>query len=620
MKKRGYADLVQDFVVVPALGAQSGMSWSPRQNAGTVGVDLLMDPFNVTLSNNETVSYVVSDAGNTECSFLGIDGEEAHTLTFENSGTCIVQAVVSRSGYEDWNSPEVSISVALGSISVGSWESYEGVLRDATADPPEPTDIEPSDAIKSYASNTESECTVDPNSGVVSGISPGNDNCTIALTLSRTGYRNRVNTYTFSVWTDVTELSWSGYSAESISIADAATPPSLVAPISSTPGVLFAYQTTDTACNVNAGTGALTILTAGTCTVTLTAYANNYRSIRKNVVLTITKVPQNALSAGDAAAVYGADPILSVGATLSVDGMATLPTAGTGALTYDPNDENVCTTDAAGTVTGAGVGTCVISLYFAGDDSTEASNALEILNIEVEQGAQTFTPWSDPYGAAPRMKVNGNNLRIKNPAPDDHGHGNLEYSSLDTSVCTVNTQTGEISPVGGGDCTVQARYTGTDNYQASDFTDLVVISVRKFLQPNLVAPTDPYGTTLTLTVGVDTLTVDNPPDAGLSPIEYRPPQWRRNVLPRGSRQWRGHPRHRRKLCGGGPLFRNSRVPPLSLYHHRHHCRIRRGFKRRPQLEPRYDGRGGCALVARSRRWNRKWRHRHLYRGQRQLQL
>ena len=524
VQKRGYEDFAKDFTVVPTPGIQSGLSWSPTQNNGVVGVDLLMDTFSATLSNNETLNYVVSDGGDTECSFKGLGGDDVRTLVFNKDGTCIVKAVVSRSGYEDWNSPEVSIAVGKGSITVGDWGSHEGVLNGFTANPPEISDVVPVDASKRYSSNTPDECSVDPTSGVVSSIRIGTDNCIMALTLSRDGYNDETHTYTFSVWSGVVELIWNGYSSHTINIANRLTPPTPVPPVSGTPGVSFAYSTTDTACSVNSATGALTILTAGSCTVTLTASANNHRPIKKNVIVTVTQAAQAPLSPGDASDVYGNTPSLSVGTTLNVDSVgATLPSGGVGPLAYRSTDENVCTTDVAGTVTGTGVGNCIISLFFAGDTDTEASNPLEVLNIEVERGVQTFTPWPNPYGSSPQLKADGNHLTIKNPPPENHGHGDLEYSSTDTSVCEVNSTSGEIDPITGGNCVIQARYTGDENYHPSDFSELITIAVIKFTQPPLVAPSQPYGSSPTLTVGVGNLSIDNPPEAtGYTPVEYRP--------------------------------------------------------------------------------------------------
>ena len=147
---------------------------------------------------------------------------------------------------------------------------------------------------------------------------------------------------------------------------------------------------------------------------------------------------------------------------------------------------------------------------------------MEILNIDVERGLQVFTPWPNPYGSSPQLKVNGNNLIIKNPPPDGHGHGSIGYSSTDTSICEVDADSGEIDPLLGGNCVIQAHYTGNDNYNPSDFAELITILVRKFSQPSLTAPDDPYGSSPSLTVG-NTLDVINPPAAtGHTSVEYRP--------------------------------------------------------------------------------------------------
>ena len=523
IKKRGYADFVKDFTVNPNPGVQSGLSWSPSQSNGSVGADLVLDAFSVPLTNNESLSYVVSNAGDTGCTFKGLSGSDARTLVFREAGTCIAQAVVSRSGYANWNSAEVSIVVTNGSITVGDWGNYEDVLNGQTTDAPELTNVIPANVRKSYDSNTENECTVDSGTGVVSSLRIGDDNCTIALTLSRDGYNDETHTYTLSVLAGIVEIHWNGYNTDTISFADRATPPSLLPPVSTTPGATFAYNTDDTTCSVHSATGALSILTSGTCTITLTASANNYRSINKNVTITITQTPQPiTLSPADAADVYGTSPTLSVGTTLSVDSVgATLPGGGVGPLTYQPNDENICTTDSTGTVTGTGVGFCIISLYFAGDGDTEPSNSLEVLNIVVEQGTQTITPWNNPYGASPQLKVNGNNLEIKNTPPDDHGHGTLEYSSADTSICEVDTASGEIDPMRGGNCIIQIRYTGDDDFLPSTPVTLATILVRKFTQPPLTAPDDPYGSSPTLTVGTNLFITNPPAEDGYTPVEYR---------------------------------------------------------------------------------------------------
>ena len=524
IKKRGYEDFSKDFTVNPTPGSQSGLSWNPSQNSGTVGVELVMDVFSITLTNNESLSYIVSDTGDTGCTFKGLSGNDARTLIFQKDGICIVQAVVSRSGYEDWLSPETSIVVTTGSIQVSDWGNYEDVLNGSTTDAPRIGDVTPTNVTKIYTSNTQSECTVDSETGTVNGIRIGDDNCTILLTLSQDGYSDTSHNYTLSVLVGVVDMRWDGYDSESLSIADGGTPPTLIPPISSTPGANFSYSTDDTTCNVHSGTGTLTILTPGTCTITLTASADNYRSIKKDVTINITQAPQAiTLSSSDAADVYGTSPTLSVGTTLSVDTAgATLPSGGVGPLSYQSNDENICTTDTAGTVTGTGVGSCIVSLYFAGDANTAPSNSLEILNLDVAQGIQTTAAWSNPYGSSPLLKVNGNNLEIKNSPPDDHGHGVLEYSSEDASICEVDSVSGEIDPMGGGNCVVQIRYMGNENYLPSSPVELITILVRRFSQPPLTAPDNPYGPLPTLTVGTN-LPIANPPQAsGYTPAEYRP--------------------------------------------------------------------------------------------------
>ena len=78
----------------------------------------------------------------------------------------------------------------MGTIAATAWGSYGTVTVGAGAvTAPTITDLTPSGAEKSYASTTESICTVVQNTGAVTGVDGGT--CNIDMTLTKTGYTER---------------------------------------------------------------------------------------------------------------------------------------------------------------------------------------------------------------------------------------------------------------------------------------------------------------------------------------------------------------------------------------------------------------------------------------------
>ena len=102
--------------VVIEAGTLSGISWIPAHERGVVGEDLELDALDVSGAGiSLDVTYMVKDAGRTDCTFKGNSGANARTLIFENVGVCRVVARASHAHFQAWEQ-EHSIQVVPGSI------------------------------------------------------------------------------------------------------------------------------------------------------------------------------------------------------------------------------------------------------------------------------------------------------------------------------------------------------------------------------------------------------------------------------------------------------------------------------------------------------------------------
>ena len=271
-------------------------------------------------------------------------------------------------------------------------------------------------------------------------------------------------------------LTWTGYaaSAEYGSSAPALTPPA------TTPadlGAGYSYAATGEACEVDEATGALTILAAGSCEVTLSADVSGYAGQSQVQTVTVAKKPQG-LTAPDNP--YGGAATLKNGETLE---MINPPTGGIGEVAYGVTS-GTCTVDGAGgAVTGgAASGNCVVKAKWTGDENNAESADVDIATIAMVAAGSDAPVWSSsPYGSNPL--VDGAAVALANGAISNTGVGAAEYRSATLEFCTVAAD-GSVTGIGAGTCRVEARFVGDATNGASAWTSLDV-TVEKGVHPAL---------------------------------------------------------------------------------------------------------------------------------------
>ncbi len=187
---------VTSMVIVTISKATQSLSWpeNPYGNSTDLKIGETLKIVNAPNSGYGNVEYK-SITTNT-CSALEKTGE----ITPLDIGNCKIQARYA--GDTNYN-PSAYVTgftktVKKGDITVTSFGDYNSVSVGEKTIAPELVSLSPVASNKSYSTSSNG-CKVDKTTGEVTGITDGNNNCQILLTLSFDKYNNLEHTYTISV-------------------------------------------------------------------------------------------------------------------------------------------------------------------------------------------------------------------------------------------------------------------------------------------------------------------------------------------------------------------------------------------------------------------------------------
>lgn len=126
-----------------------------------------------------------------------------------------------------------------------------------------------------------------------------------------------------------------------------------------------------------------------------------------------------------------------------------------------------------GAVTLKGFGTAIITASFAENNDYLGSSASYTLNVADGRTATTMTFPSNNYEA-----ILGESFTSPTASLTPSTAGSISYSSNNTSVATVNANSGEVSLVGAGSVDITASFAGNENYKpcSASYTINVVSS------------------------------------------------------------------------------------------------------------------------------------------------
>jgi uncharacterized protein YhjY with autotransporter beta-barrel domain len=211
-------------------------------------------------------------------------------------------------------------------------------------------------------------------------------------------------------------------------------------------------------CSVNATTGAVVGLAAGTCLVAIDSPANaNYNAALQVTVSVVVGKGGQLISPGVSPAAVVVNPLASSG-TVS----ATSPS---GVVTYSvaPIIPAICSVNATtGAVIGLAAGTCVVAI-----DSPATANynaALQVtVNVVVGKGGQLISPGVAPAAVAVNPLATSGTVS----ATASSGLAVAYSVPATTTICSVNANNGAITGLAAGSCTVAMNQAGDANFSVA---------------------------------------------------------------------------------------------------------------------------------------------------------
>ena len=348
-----------------------------------------------------------------------------------------------------------------------------------------------------YASATPGTCAVDGTTGVVTGLAAGS--CTIAA--DQPG--NTTYAPAPRVTQDLMVIAGQTISFAAPPVLSLLGSASVLATASS--GLAVTYSSlTSGVCAVNAGTGLVTDLTAGDCTIAADQPGDaSYDPAPRQVQTLTVAAPVLARQT----ITFGVPPALSLLGSASVAATASsgLP------VTYSSLSPGVCIVNAGtGLVTDLTAGNCTISADQPGNANYDpAPRQVQTLTV----AAAVKTRQTISFGAPPTLNLLGSASVV---ATASSGLA-VTYSSLSPGVCIVNAASGLVTDLTAGNCTIAADQPGNANYDPAP---------RQVQTLTVVAPPPPVSlpgvpTAVTATLGATSNTVlvaFGATDSGGSPI------------------------------------------------------------------------------------------------------
>ena len=198
-------------------------------------------------------------------------------------------------------------------------------------------------------------------------------------------------------------------------------------------------------CSINASTGQITILGAGTCSTQVDYPGNsNYFAGSATASFVIAKRNQ-VITFTQADKTYGDGTFTASASTDATGG---------GSMSYSSSTTGVCTV-AGSTVTVVAAGSCTLTADHPGNGNWNSGSQSVTFNIAKKNQTVSFSQSGKTYGDA--------NFTAS-ATTDATGGGSMSYSSSTTGVCTVAGST--VTVVAAGNCTLTADHPGNGNWNS----------------------------------------------------------------------------------------------------------------------------------------------------------
>ena len=408
-----------------------------------------------------SVSYAYASTTTNVCTV-----NSSGALTLVRDGTCTIRLTASATNYRD-TTIDRSITINKGTMSSFAWSGYAG--SNAVTFPTAPALVNPtgmaSGATLAYSTVSSTVCSVNSSSGALTLLGTGN--CVVKVVVTAAGYSDATVSVTVVVSAGGSALAtWTGYTPSTATFGGAV--PTLNSPGGAPEGVsvTYAYASTTTSVCTVSSTGALTLLSHGTCTIRLTASASNYSDTTLDRSVTVNKGTMSNLVwlgyTGNNTATFPNAPA-PLDAVRGPRGVRVT-------YRYTSNTENICTVvNTTGVLTLVRDGTCTITLTASAPNYIDATINR---NITIRKGTMSNFAW--------RGYADSNSATLPtapalvNPTGMAQG-ATLAYSTMSPGICSVNSSTGTLNLLATGNCVVKVVATAT-GYNNANATVTVTVS------------------------------------------------------------------------------------------------------------------------------------------------
>jgi uncharacterized protein YjdB len=390
---------------------------------------------------NAAIKIINWSSSNTAIATVDASG----VVTGVSDGTATITASSDEGNYTatktitvETNTSVTGISAISGasSVRIGSTISLSSSVTPANATNPTIT----------WSSSDTAVATVDSSTGVVTGIVPGT--VTITATTANGGYTATKSIIVEKPVTGISAISGSS----SVSTGATITLSASVVPYDATVQTIT-WSSSDTAvATVNSSTGVVTGVSAGTATITGTTVDGSFTSTQSVAVyIGVTGI----------SSISGSSSVVG-GSTLTLSASVTPVNATTQTITWSSSNTTVATVDASGVVTGVNAGTATITATTS-DGSYTATKTITVTvpvtGISSISGASTMGTGTTLTLGASVTPANATNQAIT-------------WSSSNTAVATVNSNTGVVTSLTIGTTTITAT-TASGGYTA---TTIITVS------------------------------------------------------------------------------------------------------------------------------------------------
>ena len=247
----------------------------------------------------------------------------------------------------------------------------------------------------------------------------------------------------------------------------------------------------ETVATVDSATGEVTIIGAGTATVTATTEGDESHN-GGSASYTINVAKANAtlsFAKNSIEATYGGE--VPANALTNEAGLT---------VTYESSNKNIATVDNEGKVTIVKAGEVTITATGAANDNYNEATARYTLTIAKAEATLSFAPNAFTI-------VEGQEFTA--PTLTNEAGLAVTYSSTNDAVATVDTNSGEVTIVGVGSTTITATGAENDNYKGATATYTITVEAKPVVAtPTFTPAAGYYNSAQNVTIACETAGAD----------------------------------------------------------------------------------------------------------------